>query len=201
MTVQQETIQKIKAFSLMNEIAQLEIIGQHSAKKLKSLCSILTTSTSTTTQPLLETSTNPIKDLLLLWGPLTFSRNLMRAMDESQVLVTDSVLEQTEKLTANIKSRLILLRDNEKGDRLALSRMFKQLLDIFISTSTNTKDPMKQFYKYLKDTCGCSKRKIQNHIAYSNFMTKYRRFQLVPVSFTELVGIISSIEKWFNSEE
>lgn len=205
MTVQQETIQKIKSFSLMNETHQLAIIGQHSAKKLKSLCSILSTSTSTTTQPLSESSTNPlflkIKDRLLLWGPPTLSRNLMRAVEDSQVLITDSVLEQTEKLTTNIKSRLIRLRVNEKGDRLALSRMFKQLRDIYISTSTNTKDPMKQFYKYLKDTCGCSKRSIQNDIAYSNFMAKYRRFQLAPVSFTELVGIISSIEIWFISEE
>jgi hypothetical protein len=205
MTVQQETIQKIKAFSLMNETHQLAIIGQHSSKKLKSLCSILSTSTSTTSQPLLESSTNPlflkIKALLLLWGPPTLSRNLMRAVDDSQVLITDSVLEQTEKLTTNIKSRLIRLRVNEKGDRLALSRIFKQLRDIYISTSTNTKDPMKQFYKNLEVKCGCSKRTIQNHIAYLDFLTKFQRFQLAIVSFTELVRIIELIKIWFISEE
>ena len=116
----------------------------------------------------------------------------------------DTIQERKRKLTVKIKKQL---RYVEKGKvtlakgQMHLAHTLIQLRDVFISSSTNQKRPREEFYKHLEMHFNMGSRSYLYYQRYFKFLSKYQRFQLVPVSFTKLSLMIHSIEKWFKTEE
>lgn len=184
---------------------QFTIISRLSSKSLKSLVNNLSLTIeellpSTSTESLIS----KVKDVLLLWGPLTLLQPLQLSAEAAHPLASESSPDLKRKLTSKIKRQMRVVEGSLIElvvRRLTLAKVLKQLFDIFISSSSNTKNPATEFYRHLEAECKMKKRSFQNHQRYLKFLTNYQRFQLVPVTFTDLLKMISSIEIWFKSEE
>ena len=134
---------------------------------------------------------------MLHWGSVTLMQPCQISTEFlPQLLTTDSIPEVKAKLMWDECAWRI-----EPLSTLQRKEYLKQLCDVFTSSSTNRRSTKKEFYEYLQSNCNMAKITFLNHQSYLTFLNNHERFQLVPVTFTELLSMISSIGAWFETEE